>query len=497
MEYKVMRREVVIPVVELMCECLEERGYDAHAFCVRAGLPGGRAALSTFEYVSWEFFNNLLELMRLEAPDEDWANLVSARFVELPLTNGLRGILQKVSDPIWIYIGLNKGFGPSQFLCLTGELEKLSANKVRIHMRLDSPTPILSELFVSISQRSMERMPEVFMGLEQARGSYCIERPEYFWHDIELPASRSIWSRLQMVGQVLKGEDAIVEEFDAMERQLTMLTDRVAELNLEEERMEQRIRERTRELERLNKELIHARDEAQSESRAKTTYLANISHEVRTPLNAIIGGAEMVMEEMEDAGEDAYVEDMERINQAGRHLLRLIEHVLDLSKIEADRMELVPEVILVKSFLEETIAPLELLARQDDTTIELQYESARKVIHADPLRLRQILTNLLSNALKFGKGHTVWVRVHDCEEEEEMLCFDVRDEGVGMSPDVLEKVFLPFQQADDGVQKRFGGTGLGLTISWEFAQLMGGDLLAASVEGDGSTFTLRLPWHQA
>lgn len=488
-----MRREVVSAVVEMIFDCMEERGHDAEAYCVRAGLPGGREELARLDYVSWEYFTNLLELLRLELPDEPWEELVSRRFVELPIARAMRGLLQKVSNPEWIYIGLNKGFGSSQFLCVEGRHERISKHVIRLHLEITSPTPVLSELYASICCRVMERIPSALMGLEEAKGTYHIVDARHFWMDFEMPASRSIWSRLNVFRQVLRGEERIHEDIAQMERHQGVVARRLEDLNREEERMEQRIRERTMELERLNKELVLARDEAQEENKAKTTYLANISHEVRTPLNAIIGGAEMVMEEMEDAGEDAYLEDMERINQAGRHLLRLIEHVLDLSKIEAHKMELVPEVILVKSFLEETIAPLELLARQDDTTITLHYDSGEKVLRADPLRLRQILTNLLSNALKFGKGGTIGLRVYDDAKEEGMLCFDVRDEGVGMRPDVLEKVFLPFQQADEGVQKRFGGTGLGLTISWEFAQLMGGELRASSVAGEGSTFTLCLP----
>ncbi len=492
LQTSITRREVASTVFELCLDCAESQGLSADEMCKRSGLLGGRASLEGLDYLSWEVFNLLLSGMEEEKPGVDWAELIASRFLSLPMMiEPLQGLLRRVSDPAWLYVALNKGFGSSQFPCASAHVETLEPQHLRLYVLVDSPADNMSELYVKVMCKTMAKMPRVIMGLDEAECSYMIENSHESWIDIRLPSSRSVWSKLGVVGKVIKGERKLGHELDSYHQHQQDLNERLQRLNQKEEAMERRIMERTRELERLNKELTAARDKAREENRAKSAYLANMSHEIRTPLNAIIGGTEMVMEDMEDAGEANYVDDMERINQAGRHLMRLIENVLDLSKIEAGHMELVSEVMMLKTLVDEVLAPMELLARQDHTTLKLDNQSKAKVLHVDVLRLKQILTNLLSNALKFGKGKEVTFRLKD--DGDAWIVFEVEDQGGGISEEAMHRVFLPFSQADDMVQKRFGGTGLGLTISYHFAELMGGVLSVESKLGEGSIFRLRLP----
>lgn len=242
-----------------------------------------------------------------------------------------------------------------------------------------------------------------------------------------------------------------------------------------------------------NEELEQARDAALEASRIKSQFLANMSHELRTPLNAIIGYSELIGEEAEDLGMEGIGKDADKIRTAGKHLLGLINDILDLSKIEAGKVELYLEDVALPEVLEEAVATLAPLARERGNTIRLDNRLAAQMIKADTTRLKQILFNLLSNANKFTEDGTIEVEVTADPANADAFLIAVTDSGIGMSPEVIQRLFQPFAQADASTTRKYGGTGLGLTISQRFCELMGGQISVRSVEGEGSTFTVCLP----
>ena len=237
-------------------------------------------------------------------------------------------------------------------------------------------------------------------------------------------------------------------------------------------------------------ELLAARKASEEANTAKSRFLANMSHELRTPLNAIIGYSEMLEEEALERGHGSYAPDLQKIRAAGRHLLALINDVLDLSKIEAGKMELHLETFELGPAIETVASTVAPLIEKNGNRLELALEAELGAMRADLTRVRQILFNLLSNASKFTERGTITLRASG---EEGALCFRVSDTGIGMTEEQLSRLFQAFSQAEAATASKYGGTGLGLAISRMFCEMMGGTITVASTPGVGTTFTVRLP----
>ena len=251
-------------------------------------------------------------------------------------------------------------------------------------------------------------------------------------------------------------------------------------------------REARKILEQKNEALTASQKAAEAANEAKSTFLANMSHELRTPLNAIIGYSEMLIEDAEDENED-FIPDLDKINSSGKHLLGLINDILDLSKVESGKMELFIEKFNLEKVLNEVVSTIRPLVEKNKNTLKLSINTMVKDISADVTKIRQIMLNLLSNATKFTNEGEIRLDIDDNPENNLLLDFKVSDSGIGMTQEQIDKVFKPFTQADEKTTRKFGGTGLGLTITKMFSEMMGGKVTINSIINKGTTFTVTVP----
>jgi PAS domain S-box-containing protein len=245
---------------------------------------------------------------------------------------------------------------------------------------------------------------------------------------------------------------------------------------------------------RMEGELHKAIWASEQATRAKSDFVASMSHELRTPLNAIIGYSEILFEDAQNAGRESEMTDLSKIQDAGKHLLGLIDNILDLSKIEAGKMTLYLETFELRPMIDSVAATVTALARKTGNILVVNCADEVGTMHSDLTKVRQTLFNLLSNACKFTRNGTITLSARrDANEAVDWIEFQVRDTGIGMTPDQQAKVFEAFTQADDSTTRTYGGTGLGLAITKSFCRLMDGDVTLTSETGKGSTFTVRLP----
>lgn len=245
---------------------------------------------------------------------------------------------------------------------------------------------------------------------------------------------------------------------------------------------------------KLNEQLLEARDAAVAASRSKSVFLANMSHELRTPLNAVIGYTEMLQEEVTGTAFERLSRDLAKIRSAAMHLLSLLSDVLDLSKVEAGKLEMVFQKFEVYPVAEEVLETLRPLAEKNANRLELECSQDFGEMVCDPMRLKQILLNLLGNAVKFTEQGSVTLRISTEQTGAgEQVIFSIIDTGIGMNAEQISELFQKFHQVDTSTTRRHGGTGLGLVISRFLAGLMGGTISVTSAQGEGSVFTLVLP----
>ncbi len=248
------------------------------------------------------------------------------------------------------------------------------------------------------------------------------------------------------------------------------------------------------ELKTAHQKLIGARDRAEEASRAKSNFLANMSHELRTPMNAIIGYSEMLIEDAEEEGLDEFQSDLGKICSSGKHLLGLINEILDLSKIEAGKMEIFLESFDLTKLIKDVEGTIHPLAEKRSNNLVIDCPANIGFMEADETRVRQMLHNLLSNACKFTENGTITLKVTRCKNEGvDWISFDIIDTGMGIPKDSIKNLFHDFSQVDNSSTRKFGGTGLGLAISRRFCLMMNGDITVKSVEGKGSVFTIKMP----
>jgi two-component system, NtrC family, sensor kinase len=282
------------------------------------------------------------------------------------------------------------------------------------------------------------------------------------------------------------GQRITIKTGDELEALADQFNDMAGQLQESYAGLEQKVEQRTREVEEKSRQLEIA-------SQHKSQFLASMSHELRTPLNAIIGLTEMMVTNAARFGTEKAAEPLRRVHRAGTHLLGLINQVLDLSKIEAGKLELNPETVNLAPLIEEVMGTARQLAEQNKNRLIVESQPNLGPLTVDPMRLRQILLNLLSNACKFTKQGEVTLRVKKVVNGRNWIEIAVADTGIGMTPEQQAKLFEEFTQADSSTARQYGGTGLGLAITRKLARMMGGDVTLTSEPGKGSVFTVRLP----
>jgi len=375
------------------------------------------------------------------------------------------------------------------------ELAQLNTNNPRINLSQRLTADMLELLREGRHEEAEQRVNAVFAASEEVLADLSAMRTaleKNIRHQVSDMAQQSLYEAHQQV--VLMGGFAVIVSIGIISlviyRIITRenaLTEALNALREGNELLETRVAERTADLQ-------SARDAALEASQTKSRFLANMSHELRTPLNAIIGYSDMLREDCQDMEPEEVVTDLDKINTSGRHLLELINDILDISKIEAGKLQIDLEYFNLRSLVQDVMDTMQPLIEKNRNTFQLQYQVQAEDMYADPMRVRQILLNLLSNAAKFTHQGQVTLEVLQLQaENRQWLIFSVTDTGIGISKEHQTKLFKPFSQVDASTTRKYGGTGLGLVISLRFCQLMGGNITVESEPGRGCRCVVRLP----
>ncbi len=388
------------------------------------------------------------------------------------------------------WIPISSGSRPLGTLYLKAEQSEADRDRVSNLLRGSAIVFLASALLAgAMAWRFQGRITEPIT--ELARVSATVQRDRDYNERVQIAASGEIGELIDSFNAML---DTIQSNTSELERARVAAEDAHEKIIQAHDQLEEANRTLEARVDDRTRLLAKAVKDAEEASKAKSSFLAKMSHELRTPLNAIIGYSEIMKEDAEDDGDARRAEDLDKVLNAARHLLGLINDVLDISKIEAGKMELFVETFDLTKLINEVIATASPLVSKKGNTLAIDCPADIGAMHADATKLRQMLLNLLSNASKFTEKGTVTLKaVRHIEEDADYMELSVIDTGIGMTPEQLGRLFQAFSQADASTTSKYGGTGLGLAISKQFAQMMQGDITVTSTPGVGSTFTIRMP----
>lgn len=441
------------------------------------------------EHMSWNTFATLLNHYVTHTTQKEFVDTFWDDFTREPINNNLMKIFRNLASPANIYHIMDRYVGPRMLPCLVGESTTVEGNMLVDSIRHISPEhAVPCPIYFHIVIESLRMAPSLMMGLQPAVLLDFETDGLSAKYTLRLPPSRSILRRVKDATKIFMGARSLFDLLETHQQEQHKTFEQLKTLNQE---LEERVSQRTHELAELNEKLAKARDQAEKESASKSRYLANLSHEIRTPLSAIIGYAELLEEDAIDQVDEQSAEDLRNITSSAKHLLALIGDILDLSKIEADKLSIITEHIAIKPLLDDIYTTFKPLAAQRQNLLKVDLKIQHDLhVHVDSMRLKQILMNLLSNAVKFTEHGKIFI---NAETDQTHLFICVKDTGTGMNEEELSRIFDPFEQAKRNTQRAHGGTGLGMTISKQLTELMHGELLVKSSPGVGSTFSVKLP----